>query len=116
MRIEPEGDPGDDDQHTAGYVDLDEIVGELTLEDEQDLQATVFAWGFRVSSRNWWKIGGKSEEDRREIRGRSPEIRRKIGGKSVENQLARRNNAGHRKIEHRRRPETKVFEGIGSKT
>ena len=44
VRIEPEGDPRNDDQHAAGYVDLNQIVGELSLEDKQNFKATVFAW------------------------------------------------------------------------
>ena len=39
--VQPEGDPGHDDQHTAGDVDGDEIVGELPLEDELHLETAV---------------------------------------------------------------------------
>ena len=41
MLVQPEGDPGDDDQHAAGDVDGDEIVGELSLEDELHLETAV---------------------------------------------------------------------------
>ena len=39
--VQPEGDPGDNDQHAAGDVDGDEIVGELPLEDQLHLEAAV---------------------------------------------------------------------------
>ena len=39
--IQPEGHPGDDDQHTAGYVNLDEIVAELSFEEQIHLQTAV---------------------------------------------------------------------------
>ena len=41
--VQPEGDPGHDDQHAAGHVDGDQVVGELTLEDQLHLQAAVLA-------------------------------------------------------------------------
>ena len=40
--VEPEADPGDDDKHAAGDVDGDQVVRELSLEDQLDFQATVF--------------------------------------------------------------------------
>lgn len=40
--IQPEGHPGHDDQHAARNVVLDQVVGELPLEDEVNPQATVF--------------------------------------------------------------------------
>lgn len=42
--IEPEGHPGHDDQHAAGNVDLDQVVRELSLEQEIHLETTVFTW------------------------------------------------------------------------
>ncbi len=41
--VEPEGDPGDDDQHAARHVDGDQVVGELALEDQLHLQAAVLS-------------------------------------------------------------------------
>jgi hypothetical protein len=41
--VQPEGDPGDDDEHAAGYVDGEQVVGELPLEGEVYCQAAVFA-------------------------------------------------------------------------
>ena len=32
--VQPEGDPGDDDEHAAGHVDGQQIVGELALEGQ----------------------------------------------------------------------------------
>ena len=40
--VEPEADPRDDDEHAAGDVDGDQVVGELPLEDQLHLQAAVF--------------------------------------------------------------------------
>ena len=42
--VQPEGDPGDDDQHAGGNVDGEQVVGELALEDEDNLETTVFTW------------------------------------------------------------------------
>ena len=42
--VEPEADPRHDDQHATGNIDGDKVVGELTLEDELNLQAAVFTW------------------------------------------------------------------------
>ena len=50
VRVDPEGDPRDDDQHTAGHVDQNEIVGELALEYEIDVDAAVLACGGRGRS------------------------------------------------------------------
>ena len=41
--VQPEGDPGHDDEHAARDVDGDEIVGELALEHKVNGQATVFS-------------------------------------------------------------------------
>ncbi len=41
VRVQPERDPGDDDQHAAGHVDGDEVVRELPLEHEIHRQAAV---------------------------------------------------------------------------
>ena len=41
LGVEPEVDPGHDDEHAAGHIDGDEVVGELPLEDQLNLQATV---------------------------------------------------------------------------
>ena len=30
--VQPEGDPGDDDEHAAGHVDGDKVVGKFSLE------------------------------------------------------------------------------------
>ncbi len=43
--VQPEGHPGDDDQHAARHVDGDQVVRELALEDELHLQAAVLACG-----------------------------------------------------------------------
>ena len=43
MLVQPEGDPGDYHQHAAGHVDGDEIVGELSLEDQLHLEAAVLS-------------------------------------------------------------------------
>ena len=39
--VQPERDPGDDDQHTGGNVDGEQVVGELPLEDENNLETAV---------------------------------------------------------------------------
>ena len=41
--VEPEVDPGHDDEHAAGHVDGDEVVGELALEHEVHGEAAVLA-------------------------------------------------------------------------
>ena len=41
MLIQPEGDPGHDDEHAARDVDGDQVVGELPLEDQLHLEAAV---------------------------------------------------------------------------
>ena len=41
--VQPEADPGDDDEHAAGDVDRDQVVGELPLEDQLHLEAAVLA-------------------------------------------------------------------------
>ena len=41
--VQPEADPGDDDEHAAGHVDRDQVVGELPLEDQLHLEAAVLA-------------------------------------------------------------------------
>ena len=46
--IQPETDPRYHDQHAARYVVLDQVVGELPLEDEVNPQAGVGAWGLGV--------------------------------------------------------------------
>ena len=43
--VQPEGDPGDDDQHTAGNVDCQQVVGELPFKGEVHREAAVLAWG-----------------------------------------------------------------------
>ena len=43
VRVQPEADPGDDDEHAAGNVDGDQVVGELPLEDQVDGEAAVLA-------------------------------------------------------------------------
>ena len=47
--VQPEGDPGDDDQHAGGNVDGEQVVRELALEDEDNLETTVFTWRERGS-------------------------------------------------------------------
>ena len=42
VRIQPEADPGHDDQHATGYVDSQQIVRELALERQVHSQTTVF--------------------------------------------------------------------------
>ena len=42
--IEPEVDPGHDDQHAARDVDGDQVVGKLSLEYQVNRQAGVLAW------------------------------------------------------------------------
>ena len=41
LGVEPEVDPGHDDQHAAGHVDGDEVVRELALEHEVHREAAV---------------------------------------------------------------------------
>ena len=43
IRIQPEGDPGHDDQHAARYIDSEEVVGELTLKRQVHSQAAVLS-------------------------------------------------------------------------
>ena len=40
--------PRHNDQHTAGDVDGDQVVGELTLEYKLNLQAAVFSWKYII--------------------------------------------------------------------
>ena len=40
--VQPEGDPGHDDQHAAGDVDCQQVVGELSLEGKVNSQTAVF--------------------------------------------------------------------------
>ena len=42
--VEPERHPGHDDQHATRNVDLDQVVGELALEQQVHLQTRVLAW------------------------------------------------------------------------
>ena len=41
LGVQPEVDPGDDDEHAAGDVDGDEVVGELALEHQVHGEAAV---------------------------------------------------------------------------
>ncbi len=41
--VEPEIDPGHDDEHAAGHIDGDEVVGELALENEVHSEAAVLS-------------------------------------------------------------------------
>ena len=41
LGVQPEVDPGDDDEHAAGHVDGDEVVGELPLEDQVHRETAV---------------------------------------------------------------------------
>jgi len=41
--IEPEGDPRYNDQHTAGDVDLDQVVAKFSLEEQVHLETTVLS-------------------------------------------------------------------------
>ena len=41
--VEPEADPGHDDEHAAGHVDCQQVVGELPLEGEVHREAAVLA-------------------------------------------------------------------------
>ena len=43
LGVEPEVDPGHDDEHAAGHVDGDEVVGELALEHKVHREAAVLA-------------------------------------------------------------------------
>jgi hypothetical protein len=43
VRVQPEADPGYDDEHTARNVDGDQVVAELPLEDQVDGEAAVLA-------------------------------------------------------------------------
>lgn len=42
--IQPEGDPRNDHQHAARNVDLDQVVRELSLEQQVYFQTAVFTW------------------------------------------------------------------------
>ena len=42
--VQPEADPGDDDEHAAGDVDRQQVVGELPLKGEVHGEAAVLAW------------------------------------------------------------------------
>ena len=42
--VQPEADPGDDDEHAAGHVDGQQVVGELPLKGEVHGEAAVLAW------------------------------------------------------------------------
>ena len=44
LGVEPEVDPGDDDEHAARHVDRDQVVGELPLEHQVHRQAAVLTW------------------------------------------------------------------------
>ena len=41
LGVAPEVDPGHDDEHAAGHIDGDEVVGELPLEHQVHRQAAV---------------------------------------------------------------------------
>ena len=43
--VDPEGDPGEDDDEHGGHVDLDEEVAKVPAQDEPDLQAREGTWG-----------------------------------------------------------------------
>ena len=36
--------PRDDDEHTAGHIDGEKVIGELSLEGEVHCQAAVLPW------------------------------------------------------------------------
>ena len=36
--------PGNDDEHTAGHIDGEKVIGELSLEGEVHCQAAVLPW------------------------------------------------------------------------
>ncbi len=42
--VEPERDPGDDDEHAAGHVDGQQVVRELALESQIHRQTTVVSY------------------------------------------------------------------------
>ena len=42
--INPEWEPGDDDDHEGGEVDGDDVVADLPVEQEVYLQTTVLPW------------------------------------------------------------------------
>ena len=41
LGVQPEVDPGHDDEHAARHVDRDQVVGELSLEHQVHRQAAV---------------------------------------------------------------------------
>lgn len=41
MEVNPERDPGDDDDHGGRNVELDEVVAELTLQEQLHSQTSV---------------------------------------------------------------------------
>ena len=41
LGVQPEVDPGHDDEHAGGHVDGEEVVGELPLEHQHHLEAAV---------------------------------------------------------------------------
>ena len=41
--VKPKRDPGDDDKHTGGHVDGEEVVGELPFEHQGHFKAAVLA-------------------------------------------------------------------------
>ena len=43
MLVQPEGDPGHDDEHAGRDVDCEQVVGELSLEHEDNLETAVLA-------------------------------------------------------------------------
>ena len=45
--VQPEGEPGDEDDHEAGDVDGEDVEGELPGEHQVHLQAAVGAWPSR---------------------------------------------------------------------
>ena len=42
--VNPEGEPGHDDEHAGGHVDGQHVVGELPLQGQVHQQAAVLAW------------------------------------------------------------------------
>jgi hypothetical protein len=42
-RVNPEAEPGDDDEHAGGNIDSEQVVGELSLQGQLHLQAAVLA-------------------------------------------------------------------------
>ena len=66
LGLDPERDPGHDDDQTGGDVGVEQVVAESTLEHEDDLEAGELSW--KTGKKTFWEtcLGGRVVEHHEE--------------------------------------------------